>query len=76
MPFIDGIGKAAGVPCVQLTADMRCALFGLPQRPAVCKSLRPSAEMCGETRADAIAWLTALDRATAPAPELNVRRAD
>jgi hypothetical protein len=66
MPFIDGLGKAAGVACVQLTADMRCALFGLPQRPAVCASLRPSAEMCGETRADAIAWLTQLDRDTAP----------
>ena len=67
MPFINGLGKAAGVPCVHLTADLRCALFGLPQRPAVCVSLKPSAEMCGATRTEAMAWLTALDRDTAPA---------
>ena len=76
MPFINGLGKAAGVACVQLTADLRCALFGLPQRPAVCVSLRPSAEMCGETRAEAIAWLTTLDRDTAPAAVRTVCRAD
>ncbi len=76
MPFIDGLGKAAGVACVQLTADMRCALFGLPQRPAVCASLKPSAEMCGETRDQAIAWLTKLDGDTAPQGVRNIRRAD
>ncbi|MEI7466198.1 MAG: YkgJ family cysteine cluster protein [Burkholderiales bacterium] len=76
MPFRNGLGKAAGVPCVQLTTDMRCALFGSPQRPAVCASLRPSAEMCGETRADAIAWLTALDRDTQPERVRNVSRAE
>ncbi|OYT98669.1 MAG: zinc/iron-chelating domain-containing protein [Burkholderiales bacterium PBB1] len=76
MPFIDGLGKAAGVPCIQLTADLRCALFGLPQRPAVCTSLRPSAEMCGETREHAIAWLTKLDRDTAPQPVHARHRAD
>jgi hypothetical protein len=76
MPYIDGLGKAAGVACVQLTADLRCALFGLPQRPAVCVSLRPSAEMCGETQAEAIAWLTALDRDTAPEPLRTARCPD
>ncbi len=76
MPFINGLGKATGVACIQLTADLRCALFGLPQRPAVCASLKPSAEMCGETRAEAIAWLTALDRDTTPEPAFVARRAD
>jgi uncharacterized protein len=76
MAFRNGLGKAAGVPCVQLTTDMRCALFGSPQRPAVCASLRPSAEMCGDTRADAIAWLTALDRDTQPERVRNVSRAE
>ncbi|MEN9889340.1 MAG: hypothetical protein RL559_1377, partial [Pseudomonadota bacterium] len=28
-------GKPAGVPCVQLDAQRRCKLFGLPERPAV-----------------------------------------
>ena len=27
-------GKPAGVPCIQLTSDLRCALFGDPRRPA------------------------------------------
>ncbi|HEV2705986.1 MAG TPA: YkgJ family cysteine cluster protein [Pyrinomonadaceae bacterium] len=58
-------GKPAGVRCVQLTADERCLLFGRPERPAVCASLRPSEEMCGESRADAYARLTFLECATA-----------
>jgi hypothetical protein len=34
----------------------------------VCTSLRPSSEMCGESREQAIAWLSALERDTAPQP--------
>jgi hypothetical protein len=59
-------GKPAGVRCVQLTDDNRCKLFGRPERPAVCASLKPSPEMCGRTDAEALAWLTALERDTAP----------
>lgn len=59
-------GKPAGVRCVQLTDDNRCAIFGLPERPAVCNSLRASAEMCGETRDEALEYLRALEAATAP----------
>jgi uncharacterized protein len=50
-----------------LTHDLRCAIFGQPQRPAVCASLRPAPAMCGEHRDDAIAWLSRLENATAPA---------
>ncbi len=57
-------GKPAGVRCVQLTADERCLLFGRPERPAVCASLRPSEEMCGGSRAEAYARLTFLERVT------------
>jgi hypothetical protein len=60
-------GKPAGVPCVQLDAQMRCRLFGKPERPAVCARLRPQPSMCGTRRAEALAILTALERATAPA---------
>jgi hypothetical protein len=59
-------GKPAGVPCVQLLADGRCALFGRPERPAVCVSLRPQLTMCGESREDAMRMLRALEIATAP----------
>ena len=59
-------GKPAGVRCVQLTDDNLCKLFGLPERPAVCVRLRPSAEMCGETREEAMVYLTNLEILTLP----------
>ena len=63
-------GKPAGVRCVQLTADNRCALFGKPERPAVCSGLRPSAEMCGQNAQEAMIWLALLEHATAP-PDID-----
>jgi uncharacterized protein len=59
-------GKPAGIPCVQLLPDYRCALFGKPERPAVCVSLRPTEEMCGANRTHALAFLAALEKATLP----------
>lgn len=59
-------GKPAGVRCVQLTEDNLCLLFGHPDRPEVCTRLRPLPEMCGETTEEALVYLTALERATAP----------
>lgn len=60
-------GKPAGFPCVQLLPDYRCALFGRPERPAFCASLRPHESMCGAHRDEALAGLTALEWATRPA---------
>ncbi|MFZ6653698.1 YkgJ family cysteine cluster protein [Undibacterium sp. TJN19] len=59
-------GKPAGVPCVQLMDDLRCAIFGKPERPACCSGLQASDEMCGTDRLQAIHWLDDLERATAP----------
>jgi hypothetical protein len=59
-------GKPHGIPCVQLLPDYRCALFGKPERPAVCVSLRPTEEMCGATREEALMFLAKLELATAP----------
>jgi len=60
-------GKAAGVACVQLDTAGRCRLFGRPERPAVCGSLQPSADMCGDSRRHAVHWLARLESATTPA---------
>jgi uncharacterized protein len=59
-------GKAAGVPCIQLTPALACRLFASPQRPAVCARLAPSAEMCGLSRDAALRYLEELERLTAP----------
>jgi uncharacterized protein len=59
-------GKRAGERCVQLLPDMRCAIFGRPERPAFCASLRPTEEMCGVSVIDAMARLAALEVATRP----------
>jgi hypothetical protein len=59
-------GKPAGVVCVQLDDTNRCRLFAKPERPAFCASLRPSPEMCGANRDEAMAVLARLEHLTRP----------
>lgn len=59
-------GKPAGVPCVQLDKNGLCKLFGKPERPAFCTSLKAAPEMCGSSREDALHLLGALEIATRP----------
>ena len=59
-------GKPSGVRCVQLTDDLRCAIFTDPRRPACCEGLQPSEEMCGENQAEALAYLEWLEEVTRP----------
>ena len=59
-------GKPAGIPCVQLLPDYRCALFGRPERPACCLGLRPQETMCGQDRDAAMSYLHQLEHQTRP----------
>jgi len=64
-------GKPAGVACIHLLNDFRCAIFNRPERPEFCAGLKPSLEMCGDnnhhnSRAYAIAWLNNLEELTRP----------
>jgi len=59
-------GKPAGERCPHLTADIRCALFGKPERPRVCIGLLPAPEMCGDSAAAAMATLVRWELLTAP----------
>ncbi len=59
-------GKPAGVPCVQLRADLTCKLFGLPERPTFCGTLQPREDMCGTTREEAMEILARLEIDTRP----------
>lgn len=57
-------GKPAGLRCLHLTRDHRCALYGKPERPEVCKRLRASDETCGQSAREAFMWLARVERAT------------
>lgn len=62
-------GKPAGIRCAQLDAANRCRIFGRPERPAVCRQLGPSAEMCGpqdDGGVHALRYLGRLEQLTAP----------
>ncbi len=59
-------GKPAGMPCPHLDEALRCRLFGRPERPAVCGSLQPSVEMCGNGREHALVFLQRMEEATRP----------
>ncbi len=59
-------GKASGVRFPHLDDDIRCRLFGQPERPDVCTSLRPQPEMCGESAAEAMATLIHWEQLTRP----------
>lgn len=53
---------------MQLLQDYRCALFGKPERPAVCASVRTTEEMCHANRDEALQYLGRLEHATQPRP--------
>ncbi len=59
-------GKPAGVRCIQLTEDNKCKIFGSPERPVVCSSLKPCIEMCGSDNNYAYAYLKSLESLTKP----------
>lgn len=62
MPY----GKPAGVRCVQLDENNLCSLFAMPERPAVCRGLEPSVEMCGASDDEAYTYLNRLEELTRP----------
>lgn len=53
-------GKPAGVRCIHLADDYRCALWGKPERPPVCSAFRAEEEFCGNDRDEAIRILSSL----------------
>jgi len=59
-------GKPAGVRCIQLDSADRCTLFGRPERPEVCRRLKPEPAMCGANRMQALATLSAWEAFSAP----------
>lgn len=54
-------GKPAGVKCIHLTDDMKCAIFESPDRPKVCEMFKPESEFCGYSREEAMKILAGLE---------------
>nr|WP_237706139.1 YkgJ family cysteine cluster protein [Thermophagus xiamenensis] len=54
-------GKPAGVTCIHLTEDYRCAIFHSPDRPQVCSGFKPEEIICGQNRCEALKILTELE---------------
>jgi len=53
-------GKPAGERCLHLDGANLCALFGKPERPAVCAAFEADPAVCGGAREEAlqlIGWL-------------------
>jgi hypothetical protein len=65
LPGLPG-GKPPGLPCPALDARGLCSLYGRPERPPVCSSLRPEPSMCGTSREEALAYLSRLEVLTRP----------
>lgn len=60
-------GKPAGIRCPHLSDDNNCTLHNKPNYPAVCKNLRASKDICGDSFIEAMELLTELELLTAPA---------
>lgn len=60
-------GKPAGERCLHLSAENLCGLFGDPRRPAVCGDFDADAEVCGDSREEAIRMIGWLEQATSAA---------
>jgi hypothetical protein len=59
-------GKPAGMRCPHLDGALRCRLWGDPRRPAVCDSLKPAPDLCGDDPEEAMRLLERLEVLTTP----------
>jgi hypothetical protein len=56
MPY----GKPAGVRCVHLLDNFKCAIYTYPDKPKVCTDFMAEPEFCGSTREEAMRILFSL----------------
>ena len=57
-------GKPAGVPCIHLTEDYRCAIYDDPRRPWACAAFKAEEEFCGTNREQALKTLAKIEKST------------
>lgn len=63
-------GKPAGVRCIHLTNDYRCAIFNSPDRPRVCDGFKAEKLVCGNNRLEALTILADLEGIPVPEEHL------
>ncbi len=54
-------GKPAGIRCIHLKDDYRCAIYNDPGRPAVCDLFKADPAVCGTDREEALLLLAMLE---------------
>lgn len=62
IPGMTGV-KSAGVKCIHLMDDYRCAIYNEPSKPEVCTGFTAEPEFCGSSREDALRILGSLSDA-------------
>jgi hypothetical protein len=55
-------GKPAGVKCVHLMDDYKCAIYTNPEKPKVCTDFKAETEFCGSTQEEAMKILFSLSK--------------
>jgi hypothetical protein len=55
------LGKPGGVPCIHLSEDFSCLIYGQPGRPKVCDAFKADPEICGTSREEALMLLGKLE---------------
>ena len=55
-------GKPAGVRCIHLLDDYRCALYNTADKPKVCTDFKAEKEFCGTCRDEALKILSSLSQ--------------
>jgi Fe-S-cluster containining protein len=55
-------GKPAGIRCIHLTDDYRCALYNKHKRPKVCSDFKAEPDFCGNDREEALHILYKLSK--------------
>lgn len=60
MPY----SKPAGVPCIHLTDDLKCAIYDDPLRPRACVAFKAEMEFCGNSREEALEILSSLEKSS------------
>ncbi|WP_084004560.1 YkgJ family cysteine cluster protein [Terasakiispira papahanaumokuakeensis] len=59
-------GKPAGTPCIHLTVQWQCAIFGQPERPKTCRDFNFDLSVCGSDRDQALDTIQVLEVMTMP----------